>query len=185
MKVLLDCDGILGDFASEVVRFCNLHGGGAGNLYKVDEVYSFDILEALGCADLQDDLDLHMFQTDFCRKMPVYPGAVAFVDRLRSLQHEIVVVTSPYKAVKGWEDARRDWLWRNFTIHADDVIFAKRKECTSGWGDTLVDDKAENLFGFRSRGILFDRPWNRNHNGPFRAYSYEDVLARIQWIDKE
>lgn len=67
LRVLLDCDGILGDFAGEVVRFCNLYGREPGEReFTVDEVDSFDILEALGCEDQQDELDTHMQASDFC-----------------------------------------------------------------------------------------------------------------------
>jgi 5'(3')-deoxyribonucleotidase len=181
MRILLDCDGILGDFASEVVNFCNKYGDSQAT---VDDVYSFDILEALGCADLQDRLDIHMADTDFCRHMPVYLGAREFVDKLRSMDHEIVVVTSPYKAVPTWEHARREWLWRNFSVRGDDVIFCKRKELVSPEAP-LVDDKIGNLTSRPERGILLDRPWNRDCRGLFRAMDYGDIVSRIRWLDPE
>ncbi len=182
MRVLLDCDGVLGDFTSEVVRFCNLYARKTGEPeIRLEDVTDFDILECLGFSEFQDQLDQHLAATNYCARMPVLPGSQAFVEKIRTMGHEVVIVTSPYSAVPNWGTERTRWLWRHFGVHADDVILAKRKDRIAG--DVLVDDKLDNLRGFRDRGILFDQPWNRDNAGAFRAKTYQDVVARLRWID--
>lgn len=172
MRVLLDVDGVLGDFPSEVLKFCNTYGDQAATL---DEITDHDILKSLGCEYLQARLDQHMIDTDFCRHMPVYPGAQDFVARL-SKHNEVVIVTARYRAVPNWASAREAWLAEHFGIEHRNVIFAKRKELVRG--QILIDDKAENCAEFYNAGALavcFDRPWNKAFRG-WRAHSYQDVI---------
>lgn len=181
MRILLDVDGVLGDFVTEVVEFCNKYERTLGSLgWTPDNVTEFDILRALKCEHLQARLDLHMAESDFCRHMPVYDGAPDFVAQLRGLG-EVVIVTSPYSAVPTWSHARLAWLEEHFSIPKHDVIFAKRKELIRG--DVLIDDKTENCEAFNRassyRGaILFDRPWNQKCKLP-RAKSYTEALAMV------
>jgi len=182
MRVLLDVDGVLGDFASEVIRFANLYALMPGErAWTIEDAIDFDILESMGLADMQDRFDQHLIDTDYCANMPVLPGATEFVEKLYQLEHEVVIVTSPHRGVPQWASQRTEWLWRHFGIHADDVIFARVKHRISG--DVLVDDKPENVAGFKERGILFSQPWNRDVRGAYRAESYQDVVARLRFMD--
>ena len=178
--VLLDCDGILGDFCSEAVAFANRYGRMAEErLFTLEDITRFDILESLKLEHLQDRLDRHMIDSDYCRHMPVYPGAQDFVERLRSVA-EVVVVTSPYSLVPTWCHARVAWLGEHFGIPKRDIIFAKRKELVRG--DWLIDDSADNVRVFQSHNgnaLLLDRPWNRYDTEAPRVFSYEEILGRI------
>lgn len=181
MRALLDVDGVLGDFPSEVLRFVNMYHDPwrSAPMWTLDDVNEHDILKALGCEHMQQRLDQHMIDTDFCRHMPVYPGAQEFVERLRA-RAEVVIVTARYRAVPNWANAREAWLQEHFGIHFADVIFAKRKELTRG--DVLIDDKADNCEAFDAAGhggaICFDRPWNRGFKGE-RARNYDEVLSLL------
>lgn len=180
MRVLLDCDGVLGDYASEVIRFVNMRVQ-PERPFTIHDAADFSILESLGFEHLQDELDRHIEDTYYCATMPVLPGAVEFVNRLYQLNHEVVIVTSQHMGVPLWCSQRMAWLWKHFGIHADDVIFARRKHRIEG--DVLVDDKPENLVSFGANAILFDQPWNQDAEGVYRAKSYQDVVARLRWID--
>lgn len=182
MRVLLDCDGILGDFVSGCQQWFQSHHG---LTYDLESFKSFDLLEATGHVDKQESLDRYMRDTDFCRHMPVYPGAQKFVEDLRAW-HEIVVVTSPYSAVENWCHSRIVWLGEHFGIPKHDVIFCKRKELIIG--DVLVDDRGENCEAFNAspvtghkgrEAICLDRPWNRSFVNLTRAESYDEVLGII------
>lgn len=181
MRVLLDCDGVLGDFASEVIRFCNLYAREpCAPEWTIEDAVDYSILESLGLGHLQEDLDSHLAATHYCINMPVLPGAIEFVERLQYLDHEVVIVTRQHMGVPNWCDERMKWLWRHFGIHADDVIFARVKDRIKG--DVLIDDEPDNVFGFKERGILFDQPWNRDVTGAYRAESYQEVVARLRWL---
>ena len=182
MRVLLDCDEVLGEFAQEAVRFCNLYAREPGaDLWTFDDIADFDIFESLGLEHMENRFVQHLIDTEYCLNMPVLPGAIEFVERLYQLDHEVVIVTSPHRGVPKWCHERTAWLWRHFSIQREDIIFTSKKDRV--FGDVLVDDKPQNLVGFRERGILFDQPWNRDVRGAYRAESYQDVVARLRWID--
>lgn len=189
MRILLDVDGVLGDFPSECLRFCNQYGRAFGSLpFTLEMVDQHDILKALKLEHLQERFDQHCIDTDFCRHMPLYEGARDFAEKLRSLG-EVVVVTSPYAAVPTWCHARLAWLKQHFGIDKQNVIFAKRKELVRG--DVLIDDKLSNCEAFadtewNTTAIVLDRPWNRgpsnllHPNQLLRAASYEQALQLVR-----
>lgn len=185
MRFLLDCDGVLGAFPEEVVRFCNLYGRKRAcqditdddlTPWTIQDVVDHDILKSLGCEELQSRLDQHMIDTDFCRHMPVYRGAQAFVERLRGIG-EVVIVTSSYTAVPNWDAARRAWLAEHFLIPKLNVVFTSRKELVRG--DYLIDDYTKNCESFGDGALCFDRPWNRAFEGK-RIHSYADALRMFR-----
>lgn len=181
MRLLCDVDGVLGDFPSEVLQFCNRYGREPGQReWTLEDCTKHDILEALGLEHLQLRLDQHMRDTDFCRHMPLYPGTQDFVEELKRVG-DLVIVTASYGMVPGWEFARRAWLKEHFGIEKSDVVFCKRKELVVG--DVLVDDKRTNVLAWSEAHpsgwpILFDRPWNRGGLGDFEeARGYDEVLS--------
>lgn len=179
-EILLDCDGVLGQFAPEAVDFCNLYGREPGaKPWTIDDVTNWDILKNFGLEHLQDRLDQHMIDTDFCRHMPLYPGAQEFVEALRGLGN-VTIVTSPYTAVPNWCSARYAWLAEHFNIDKRDVIFAKKK--WKVWGDYLIDDQTENCIQFEAKApygspLCLARPWNEDFIG--RCSSFEEIIYEI------
>ncbi len=185
MRVLLDVDGVLGDFPNEVLAFCNRYGrGNAVRPWELSDVKQHDILKALGLEHMQQRLDQHMRDSDFCRHMPVYDGAQAFVEELKSFA-EVVIVTSSYSDVAGWEYARRAWLKEHFGIEKQDVVFAKRKELVGG--DMLLDDKLRNIEAWTGAwpwgaAVVFDRPWNQGGDHE-RATDHGTALRYARFVD--
>lgn len=182
MRALLDVDGVLGDFPNEVLRFCNRYGRASEQRpWVLEDAVEHDILKALKLGHLQDRLDMHMADSDFCRYMPVYEGAEAFVDELKSFA-DVVIVTASYGNVSGWEHARRAWLKQHFNIGKEDVIFAKRKDCVAG--NYLLDDKLRNIDAWRSAwghqgtAVVFDRPWNQGLQLRVSTYTEALIAAR-------
>jgi len=188
MRVLLDCDGVLSNFVDEVLRFCNHYGRKPGaRLWDIDDITGFDILESLQCSGLQKALDGHLGASGHCGSMPVLRGAREFVERLHYADYRVVVVTAPYYAVANWVPDRLKWLDENFGFTKNDVVFASEKRNVRAPGDVLVDDAVHNLVGFEDRGILFTQPWNngRDIGSAYRAQSYDQVLERIRWLEKQ
>lgn len=178
MRILLDVDGVLGDFTSCALRWIN--GASPLKPVRLEQIDQHDILKALGLEPLQERFDRWCIDTDMCRHMPVYEGARGFVDSLRALG-EIVIVTSPYAAVPTWTHARLAWLDEHFGINKRDVVFCKRKDLVRG--HVLIDDKIENCEAFAKASsyrdaILFDRPWNRESSMQ-RAKSYAEALVIV------
>ncbi|HKY40693.1 MAG TPA: hypothetical protein VJN18_32380 [Polyangiaceae bacterium] len=179
MRVLLDVDGVLGDFPSEVLRFANKYGREPSwPEYSLEGATQHDLLKAWELEHLQKRLDQHMIDTDFCRHMPLYEGAQGFVDALRFIANDLVIVTSSYSDVPTWEHARRAWLKEHFGFEKQNVVFAKRKELVAG--NMLLDDKLRNIdawrnaWGHQGTAVVFDRPWNQGIQ--FRVRTYNEAL---------
>lgn len=183
-RVLLDVDGVLGDFPSCALRWVNGHS--PLRAVKLEHIDKHDILKSLGLEALQDRFDAWCRDTELCRSMPVYDGAKEFVRELRSFA-EVVVVTSPYAAVPNWCHHRINWLAERFGIAKRDVIFAKRKELVHG--HMLLDDKLDNVTAWNAMwvrgGIVFDRPWNQNTEARVaRVANYEAALRAARNLER-
>ena len=173
VRVLLDVDGVLADFCSPVLEWL----GFAGEHHRIVE---HDILKCFDLEHLQTELNDFCGRGGFCEGLVVHDGAVEFVERLRK-NFEVVVVTSPYVEIRGWEQDRRAWLKRHFGFEKRDVVFASRKSLVSG--DFLVDDYPKNFEEFRGEKILIDRPWNRSygeHEGAVRCFDFEMVCDNVE-----
>lgn len=185
MRALLDVDGVLGDFPSCALRWLNGRGWSRAQPLTIEQITQHDILKAFGVENLQDAFDQWCADTDVCRHMPVYEGAQAFVEELKSFA-DVVIVTASYGAVRGWESARRAWLLEHFGITKRDVVFCKRKELVAG--NMLLDDKLRNIdawrnaWGHQGAAVVFDRPWNQGIQ--LRVKSYDAALkiaAELAW----
>ena len=178
IRVLVDVDGVLADFPAAVLQFCNTYGCAPGaRPWVLEDVKEHDILKALRLEHLQERLDTWCADTDMCRSLPLYDGAQAFVEELKSFA-EVVIVTASYGAVPNWNHARLAWLEEHFGIDKADVVFAKRKELVAG--NMLIDDKLRNIdawrnaWGHQGCAAVFDRPWNRGIQ--YRVQSYAEAL---------
>lgn len=181
MRILLDVDGVLGDFPSCALRWLNGRAWGRSEPATIEQITQHDILKAFGVENLQDAFDQWCADTDVCRHMPVYEGAQAFVEELKSFA-DVVIVTARYKKVPNWTSARDAWLVEHFAIDPDNVIHAKRKECV--FGEVLIDDKLKNVAAWqnawpRGLAVVLDRPWNRGGEHA-RAHSYQDALGMVK-----
>ena len=154
--VLLDVDGVLADFAGELLRW-------AGPQFTRDQPTEWDLTKALGIEARQTLFDEYASEPGFCESLPLIDGAQEFVESLRRVAH-IVIVTSPYSAARLWTFERLRWLDKHFGISKHDVIFAKRKYLVRG--DIMIDDAPHNIDQFvfvGGRGILVSQPWNLAH----------------------
>jgi len=113
---------------------------------------------------------------------PALPGAIGGIERLRSQQHFLELVT----AKPAWAE-HNVWKWlgkwrpafnRVTIVHT----YACKADATSA--DLLIDDKPDNCDQFLNQGrkaILFARPHNRWARDAFiTAYSWHDVLALVE-----
>ena len=61
---------------------------------------------------------------------------------------------------------KREWVHR-FMGRGFPVLFTRDKHwCCRGQDDILIDDKAETVAMWPGRGILLERPWNRDERDP-------------------
>jgi len=195
VRVLVDCDGVLADFVLRVVEFVNHHTAGATRAdfgrdavpYTHDHVTGWDCFAALGAEHLQGAFDAHASRPGFCRGLPVLKGAEQFVEAIRDLGCELVIVTTPYEAAQLWTHERIAWLRSHFEIEKRDVVFCKRKELVRG--EVLIDDALHNAESFAEAGgrvLLLDSPWNQTDKplpeGVTRCHGYSEVIAEIMGL---
>lgn len=176
MRILLDVDGLIGHFTAGARRWVLDH---RSVTITDEQITDYNLMTAFGQSDGWPSFMEWLSDTRFCREMPVYPGAVEFVDELRKLG-EVIAVTTPFVGVDHWESDRRRWLDQHFAIRNDDIVFCKRKDLVRG--NILIDDKPENAEAFSRHagqtGVLFTQPWNRSHRGGWsvRANGYASAL---------
>lgn len=160
-RILLDCDGVLADFAGGFLKLVNAKFG--TELVPAD-IWTYDIAEALGWAPERAEAAYRLITDcpDFAAKLDVFPGAVDAVARLQLIA-EVYVVTSPWHTQPTWCHDRTNWLWRNFRIPAHHVIHAASKHLICG--DMLVDDKTSHCDAWREawpNGVAVQ--WSTPHN---------------------
>lgn len=160
--ILLDCDGVLADFLSTVLRV-------AGVAVEKAAITDWDLKKCLSAEDHRRVTDVLSHSDSIARDMDVMAGAQAAVECMRAAGFDVVVVTSPWLSNPTWEHQRRAWLRANFDIKGSDVISTSAKHLVDG--AVLVDDKAEAVTrwgAMRGRpAVLFRHPYGGEPSGPF------------------
>jgi 5'(3')-deoxyribonucleotidase len=171
---------VLADFVAEAAIFAKREGYARTH----EDCTQWDIWKAWELEHLEEHFASWLQKWHGARNLSVLPGAKSFVAELRK-RGEVVFVTSPYTAVRGWCDDRLAWLGQHFDAKPADVVFCKRKELVRG--DVLIDDSLANVNAFGQHALLFNQPWNRSaepeagfaHYAKFRVRSYRHALASI------
>jgi 5'(3')-deoxyribonucleotidase len=158
--VLCDVDGILADFVAAAIamierRFA-IH-------YTPEQVDMWDFASLPGFQAIKDEFWEMTQGVGFASSIPVFPGAVEGIERLRTIA-DVEFLTSPMHGSKTWVHERNEWLERYFDAHHKDVMHVHRKERVPG--RVLIDDKIEHIANWESAhpnglGLLWDRPYNR------------------------
>jgi 5'(3')-deoxyribonucleotidase len=165
MLTLIDCDGVLADTMSSLMRELRV-GRTAADITNYDFLDQFeDWYGEPARAKAEKIFD----DPEFWRFVDVMPGAKEAVEALRKAGHEIVCVTTPWATCKNWDSARRTWLAEHFAIGYADVCCWGRKELVDG--DTLIDDRPGAVLAFERRAQrrrrpryaswLYDAPYNQ------------------------
>jgi 5'(3')-deoxyribonucleotidase len=158
--VLLDCDGVLGDFTTPAVEYANRF---LGTNHTVDLVNQWEIMEALGIdKETANKVYASMAVPGFCASIPVLPGAQDGVAKLQTIS-DVYVVTSPFNSTY-WVTERDAWLHRHFGIPRSKIAHVSAKYLCVG--EVLVDDKAANLTQWAEHHpdglpIKWEVPFNR------------------------
>lgn len=161
--LLLDVDGVLGDFSNHLLR-------SVGSKLTLADVTQWDIFALLEPEGLKGAaLDL-LKDPAWWARMPTMPGVEDLIDALLAEEAEVVCATSPWLSCVGWETARRDWIrkvWMECGASRSQVpeaIVAGAKHHVRG--AVLVDDKPEHVESWARvnpgrTAYLFDAPYNQ------------------------
>jgi 5'(3')-deoxyribonucleotidase len=139
LRIALDCDGVLADCCSGLLRVVEEV---TGRKYSASDVMQLDVVLALGLS--ADEAAAYKAVIDsrrgFAASLVPYPLARQGVRRLRELG-EVFCVTTPWKFNPWWRDERDAWLALHFGI--DVVHHAEDK--SSYEADVFVDDRSDHV----------------------------------------
>lgn len=185
---LIDCDGVLADFAGEQLAFLSQ---ALGVKLTHDVIDAWDICRSTGIAPLVDrrpevalDAVNYMAAPGRCYGLAVLHGAVAGMAALRELA-DVRIVTTPFADAPTWQSEREEWLRRHFGIQPRDVIHTHHKDLVRG--DIFVDDRDDHVNRWQrahvyGQAILWPAPHNRAISGwPQRVGDWRDVLVSAGW----
>jgi 5'(3')-deoxyribonucleotidase len=178
--VLLDVDGVLANTGAAIHAYAERWFG--RSFPKPETWQSYSFFQALGLTDLEAQAFDNMLRVtdEIGWTITPYPGACAFVETLAA-HRDVVFVTAPWGGLKHWVVARDSFLRNHFGRYVD-VIYTGAKHRVHG--DALLDDHPETILkqpataSLLSRGVLFDRPYNRGPEsaGLRRVGDYDAAL---------
>lgn len=179
-RILLDVDGVLGDFTAMAVREVN-------NLFDtsftVADVTQFDFAAALGLTASQaaDVKRIIAGTAGLCTSIVPYPGAAEAVERLKSIA-PVYVVTAPWHSSPTWVHERTRWITRHFDVGPNQQIHTSAKYAVRG--AMLVDDKASAVERWQAEnpedvGVFWASPHNRSETCTARHVSSWEALVEI------
>lgn len=119
-------------------------------------------------------------------KMPVVPGAIGGLQRLRQEGHHLEILTKKPDWAE-WTVWALCGKWRPPVSRLTVVPSAARKVDYSD-ADLLIDDSIHNVVEWESDGrgaIVFDRPWNREHGADdlYRVRNWSEVACMVKVVE--
>ena len=136
---------------------------------------------ASGYPDIDNERFWNLIYIKYCSQVfntraHPYQGSLMFLQQLKKMGLDIVLIThqTPLSA-----KYTISWLKR-YAIDYDYFIFSDSSKSKNIFlkDSILIDDKADNLLN--KHDILLDRPWNINSKWKNRAFTYDEILDRVQ-----
>lgn len=160
-RLLLDCDGVLGDMLERALEIINKLNGYATPKSSVTD-WAFTKL--LKDAKLDDAFWEEMNAPGFVYNINPFPEAQKAVAILKEYM-QVTVVTSYSRSSQTWVYDRDRWLREHFNIYRSQIIHASRKHLIEG--DIFVDDKMSNVLYWAEKhpygkGVLWAHPYNED-----------------------
>jgi hypothetical protein len=159
LLIVLDCDGVLADCCSGLLRVVEEV---TGRRHALAAVTQFDVVRALGLSARESAAYSSAIskRRGFAASLAPYPLARQGVRRLRELG-DVCCVTSPWDSNPWWREERSAWLALHFGI--DVVHHAADKSAYEA--DVFVDDRSEHVRAWSAswpkRPAVF---WRTLHN---------------------
>lgn len=160
-RVLLDVDGVAGDFHLAGRRVIEEVTGRPApaelaTKWNVEKCYEMTPAE-------EAKVVRRFASSGFCSNIPPFPDAIDGVRALREIA-DVYVVTAPFEVSPTWRNERDQWLARHFGFRAaTQVIHTESKFLVKG--DVFVDDKPLNVIEWQAahpsgHGFLWRQPYN-------------------------
>lgn len=138
--VLVDCDGVLADFAAAALKVLYEE---TGHQYSTDAIKTWEIFDSLPePPEVKTQVYDILKGPGGCSSIPVYPGALEGLRKLKQYA-DIIVVTSPFKGSATWAHEREEWLENIFGDVISYVVHTHHKERIHG--EIFIDDKVSHV----------------------------------------
>lgn len=176
-RLLLDVDGVLGDFH---LAARDLIHRKFGLDFPMEKFLTWDVTSVLPNQEMKDSCNQHFAEPGFATSLTPFPEAQEAVKEIRSIEDvELLFVTTPHHISKTWMQERNEWLAEHFGAKQDEVIHCFRKYAVIG--HALVDDKPANIKEWSSHhpgghALLWGTPYNSNETELNRITSWEEVI---------
>lgn len=198
-NILLDIDGVLANFYAGFGNYLNQRYNANLDLAKEPPVYSFSEwgpgLDAIDMEQASND----WIASDGFLKVPVYPGAKEFVEKLMTLGNVHIVTARvgdfEQKFATDTEIQIKNDTYEWFRIHHiptnGRIRFAHKKVnlCKEENISILVEDKLSTVLEAAQEGIhsiIMDRAWN-HHPDRFKVYranNYDEILDFVRKLSQ-
>lgn len=180
MRILVDCDGVLADFATACVQWINKQ---QDTKFVTNQINQFDIFEALGVPQLKSQFHDYLKKPGWCSSIKPYFGAKRFVSDLQDYG-EVFIVTAPMHSPY-WVYERTSWLKEHIGVDAKHVVYVDEKQLIKG--DVFIDDSLKNCVKWNAEHpdkltLLMDAPYNRSsleESDILRMSDYDDVMYEV------
>lgn len=182
-RLLIDCDGILANFALGVCKALKAAGHG----HRYPDEFTDPQMKRVMTPSEQRTFENLAGKQGFVRNLPRYDGAQQVLKDLRAKGHAVRCITAPWKGPY-WHQERYEWL-SSFGFSEDEMIFCPGREKRHHSGDVLIEDRSDTCRDWTKdhpSGLAFlvDRPWNRDgseydHDRILRVMHFRDVVGAL------
>lgn len=177
-RVLLDVDGVLGDFLGHSFPVLEKL---TGRKWAYADFQTWDIFDTVSREYERAFFD-EINQPGWCQSIPVFSGSQDGVRRLMEIS-DLYVVTSPMNHVPTWMYEREQWLLKHFGIPHKRVVHTSAKYLCLG--DVLIDDRPANIEAWEKehlggRGFLWHQTYNRASTVGKRVLSWDQTIEALQ-----
>jgi 5'(3')-deoxyribonucleotidase len=165
-RILLDCDGVLADFVTGVLRALN-------RPETHNDIKNWNFYKEWGMSD--EEFWRPTKGHEFWDTLPIYPWADYLYQTLSNLG-KVIIVTSPSECPFAGA-GKTMWLQRNFGVRTKDIFIGGQKDAMALPTSVLIDDYPVNIEAFAKEGghtILFPQPWNDG------VGNYLHVIERVE-----
>lgn len=181
--VLFDCDGVLSDMATEMLKIASRLFG-----YNSDPTLlkEWDVCRALHLTKAEEDqLYGEMNAPGWAKQLQVIEGAKEAVEEVMEIA-DLYILTAPVWSSPTWGFDRYAWLHEQFGIGYKRVIITHAKHLVCG--DVFLDDKPSNVHSWQlkwTEGQGLVRHYDYTHGDIthlLRTHSWDDVIKHVQRV---
>ena len=182
IRLLTDADGVLVDFNGGAL---DVYARLTGNYVDPQSLTEWEFTSSLKFDNegMRDLFWRHLNEEGFCKNLKPLPGAVEAIKKLRDMQVDVHVVTSPMKTCPTWTHEREFWIAKHLNLPRTRIHHSAFKAVYSG--DLFIDDKPEHVMEWSDynpggAAFLWNAPGNRNAKGLNRLHSWDELFGLIE-----